>query len=196
MARIYVKVRRAFGLGAWIAFVCSVSIGCASTSRTVPRFDVATTGYSVPNPNQLPATGDIYWRSVNVSDCDLAFRGPQHAFIAVSSHCGEPEESPSVLGRQLLVGIKNRSVISTEEFAFAGGAAFSQVVEAKSRADSEEPAVRTKTVTLVRGGCVVDWVLADGSLDPNIEATFDQWWRGFDPGSMPSLKVSVAEGAP
>lgn len=190
------KVRRSFGLGTRIAFVCLVSIGCASTSRTVPRFDVATTGYSVPNPNQLPATGDTYWRGVNVSESDLAFRGPQDAFIAVSSHCGESEQNPAVLGRQLLVGIKNRELISSEEFGFAGGDAFSQVVEAKSKSDAEQPAVRTKTVTLVRGGCVVDWVLADGSLDPSIEETFDQWWRGFDPGSMPPLEVSVAEGAP
>lgn len=155
--------------------------GCANTGAHWTRYEHAEWGYSVPYPQSLAASVTMAWRELRLDDADLAFRGPGGAFMAISSHCGERSGDPAVLARQLLVGLKNRKPVSSKRFEFAGGQAFFQIVDSRR----DEGAVRTKTVTLVRGGCVVDWLLtALGSL-AEVEASFDAWWRAFDPGSMP-----------
>lgn len=169
---------RVFVPALMLLVVCGVA-GCAGTPASWTRFEHAEWGYSVPYPSSL---AKVVWRELRIDDADLAFRGPKDAVMAISSHCEERIADPVILAKQLLVGLGKRTSVTSERFEFAGGRAFSQVVDSSA----EETAVRTKTVTLVRGGCVVDWVLtAKGSLAENVEASFDAWWRGFDPGSMP-----------
>lgn len=165
---------------------------CVSTIDPWTRFEHAERGYSVPYPQSLTTTAKPAWRQLKVKDADLAFGGPRDAFMAITSHCDEPNADPAVLGRQLLVGLKNRSSVSSETFEFAGGQAFSQIVESTE----DDSAVRTKTVTLVRGGCVVDWVLTVPGPLADAEAVFDEWWQGFDPGSMPGPTDDVSEASP
>lgn len=166
--------------------------GCANTVGRSERFEHAELGYSVPYPQQVDPSQASAWREVRVKDADIAFRGPSDAFVAISSRCDESQTDPAVLGRQLLIGLQNRTRLASERFEFAGGLAYSQVVEASEG----DHLIRTKTVTLVRGGCVVDWVLVATGFPPEVEETFDSWWQGFDPGAMPGSAEGPAEIAP
>ena len=193
ICRAAAKKRRSSGaVFIGIFFLAGSIAGCASMGDGRGRYEHPEWGYSVPYPNQVAASEGNAWRKVRVEDADLAFRGPNDAFMALSSHCDESEDDPAVLGSQLLVGLQNRTRVASERFEFAGGHVFSQIVEATQG----DVAVRTKTITLVRGGCVVDWVLAalDSLPDlPDAIETFDSWWRGFDPGSMPGSVDGLAE---
>jgi len=116
---------------------------------------------------------------VSVADAQVAYRSGRQAYMALDSRCDEQDADPAVLGRQLLVGIANRVRLESEEFAFADGRAYAQWVEAE---DEEGRRVRTRTVTLVRADCVIDWLLVVEPGHPELEAGFDAWWRGFQPG--------------
>lgn len=172
-----------------IVFLFNVIIGCVGTVDDRTRFEHPEWGFSVPYPQSFVAASEITWRKLRVKDTDLAFRGPNDTFMAISSQCREQNADPAVLGRQLLVGLPNRSAVSRERFEFAGGLAFSQVVNSVK----DDASVQTKTVTWVRGDCVVDWVLAAPDSIAEVETVFDLWWRGFDPGSMPGPDEEIAE---
>jgi len=141
-------------------------------------------GYSIPYLGPVDESGRR-WKRIRVEDSDLAFRAAGGGYAAISSHCDEPQLDLRILARQLLVGLQDRVERGTEAFPFAGGAAFSQVVEAVA----EEKPVYAKTVTWLRGGCVVDWILVTASPISAFEPIFDSWWRGFDPGTMPAGSV-------
>jgi len=163
--------------------------GCANSAEHWTRYEHVEWGYSVPYPQLLATSMTRAWRELRVKDADLAFRGPGGAFMTISSQCGKQSGDPAVLARQLLVGLENRKPVSKKRFEFAGGQAYTQTIDSSG----DERAVRTKTVTLVRGDCVVDWLLtALGSL-ADVEASFDVWWRAFDPGSMPESTDHVPE---
>jgi hypothetical protein len=156
--------------------------GCASPGGSSERFEHAKLGYTISYPERIDPSQQAVWHRLKVEDADLAYRGPGDSMMAISSRCNERQTDPAVLGRQLLIGLRNRIRLTSERFEFAGGLAFSQVVRSKQG----DVSVRTKTVTLVRGGCVIDWVLAAPDPPPELEQIFDLWWRGFDPGAMPS----------
>ena len=84
-------------------------------------------------------------------------------------------------------------MIANEAFAFAGGQAFRQRVESE---DEDGMVIFTRTVTLVREGCVVDWMLVESLAVPEVVSSFDRWWRAFMPGEMPKSSSDVAEVTP
>ncbi len=186
MSRLY-SAAVAFG-----ALLLTVSItACVSARGEGGRYLHRESGYSLPDPNQLGDSAKRVWRKVQVAEADFAFRGPNEAYMAISSHCDESGTDPAALGAQLLVGLSDRTRVEQERFAFAGGDAFLQSVEATQ----DDIPVRARTITWVRGGCVVDWVLVTAGSFPDVEETFDSWWRGFDPGSMPAASHRRAEAA-
>ncbi len=173
-----------------ILFLTVLNTACASAPRDGGRrYEHPERGYSLPDPNQLEGATQKNWRKLRVADADFAFRGPNDVFMAISSHCDEAEVEPAALARQLLVGLSNRTRVEHESFVFADGNAFLQSVEATQ----DDSVIRAKTVTWVRGGCVVDWVLVTSGSLFDAEQTFDAWWRGFDPGSMSTLTDGLAE---
>lgn len=166
--------------------------GCAGSGGNSLRLEHSDLGYSIPNPGHVESTEQAVWQFVDVKNADFAYRGPGDSMMAISSRCAESQTDPAVLGRQLLIGLPDRTRLSSERFDFAGGHAYSQIVKSGKDADS----VRTKTVTLVRAGCVIDWVLAAAEYSAQVEAAFDLWWRGFDPGAMPAPAASAGEAGP
>ncbi len=175
-----------------ISCLAGVLAGCASTGGSSERFEHAKLGYSIPYPERMDPSQQAAWQRLKIKDADLAYRGPGDSMMAISSRCNEKQTDPVVLGRQLLIGLHNRTRLTSARFEFAGGHAFSQVV----RSREGDVSVRTKTVTLVRGGCVIDWVLAAPDLPPALEETFDRWWREFDPGAMPGSAEDLGEEGP
>lgn len=194
MSTAKATTRNAWGSALVYLLIAGGIVSCASSGFKSGVYTHPTIGYSIPDPNRLvDDEEDAVWVRTSIKQADLAYRDASDTFIAVSSHCEETESRPAVLGRQLLVGLKNRELVSKEEFEFAGGAAFRQTVESKS--DTGD-VIRTRTVTLVRAGCVVDWVMVAKGVDPQADTTFDQWWQAFEPGGMSSPSPALAEVTP
>lgn len=189
-------MRNLWGLEIACAFLAAATVSCATVGMRSGIYTDPEVGYSIPHPNQLAdetsQENSPRWIRAQVSGTDLAYRGPDDAFLALSSHCEELEFRPAVLARQLLVGLKNRELLSKEEFDFAGGRAFRQRVTSE---DEEGGLIRMRTVTLVRAGCVVDWVMVSKHDVPEVDASFDRWWNAFDPGSMPAPVSATPETA-
>jgi hypothetical protein len=164
--------------------------GCAGAGSQ--RLEHAKPGYSISNPAWSDASEKAVWHRLKVKHADFAYRGPSDSMMAISSRCKETQTDPVLLGRQLLIGLQQRTRLTSERFEFAGGQAFSQVVESHEDGVS----VRTKTVTLVRSGCVIDWVLAAPDYPPEVEEAFDLWWQGFDASAMAPSDDSPGEGEP
>ncbi len=164
-----------------LAALATFGSACASSGLGPDGFRHHGHGYSLPHPSDPPGTR---WQVTEVDDAKVAYRSDGEAFMALDSRCndeGAKPEDPAVLARQLLVGIANRTRIESDAFEFAGGRAYAQVVDSK---DERGEVVRTRTVTLVRGHCVIDWVLVFETGEaghPEIEASFEAWWRGFEP---------------
>ncbi|MDP6980588.1 MAG: hypothetical protein QF570_18660 [Myxococcota bacterium] len=184
-------INRAVGAWALVASIVATSAlgwGCASTGLTGHGFRHHDHGYWLPHPQAIEGWS---WRIIDVDDAQLAYRGNRDAYMAVDSTCEASERDPAILGRQLLVGIANRNRVESDSFPFAGGQAYSQLVEADGEAAR---VVRTRTVTVVRDECVIDFVLAVAEGHPEVEASFEKWWRGFTPDASPS--DALAEAAP
>ncbi len=174
-----------------LLFLIGTGVGCTNLGLVDGIFTHPDLGYTIPGPNGLAGDEAPVWRAMDVKKTDLAFRGPGDAYLALSSHCEEAVTDPVILARQLLVGLKQRERVSSERFEFAGGQAFRQTIESTQ----DDTPLRTRTVTLVRADCVVDWVLVAKKETQGLDSTFDLWWQSFDPGAMPGLKP-VAEEAP
>ncbi len=171
-------INRAVGLRALVAGIVATSAlgwGCTTSGLSRDGFRHRDHGYSLPHPDAIEGWS---WRVLKLDEAQLAYRGNGDAYMAVDSHCGAVERDPAALGRQLLVGIENRKRIESDSFSFADGQAYAQLVEAD---DAEGRVVRTRTVTLVREECVIDFVLAVEPGHPEVEESFEQWWRGFAP---------------
>lgn len=166
------------------------SVSCASTGIESGVYTHPEIGYSIPEPDRVADEASPAWRRTRVEGTDIAYRAPDESYLAVSSHCDEKEVRPGVLARQLLVGLKNRELTMRKEFEFAGGRAFAQRVESTDEAGR---VIHTRTITLVRGGCVVDWVLVTRNLDTSVAGSFESWWQAFDPGEMPAADLETAE---
>ena len=132
-------------------------------------------GYVIAYPPESP--GDA-WSPVSVEGADLAFRHSDGAVISMSSSCRETRAAPAQLGRHLMIGIAGRKPLKAGRLMHAGDEGWWQIVDAEENG----AAVRIKTVTLLAGGCVFDWVLV--APEPGgfgwAEPLFDRWWASFE----------------
>jgi len=82
-------------------------------------------------------------------------------------------------------------VISAHPIAHRGDPGWAQIVETGS---GSRDAVTVKTVTVVNGGCVFDWVLVSpsGERFESALGVFDGWWPTF---SRPSSLRDEPRGA-
>ena len=174
-----------------LLFLIGTGVACTNLGMVGGIFTHPDLGYTIPGPNGLDGDEVPVWRAMDVKRTDLAFRGPGDAYLAISSHCDETVTDPAILARQLLVGLKQRERVSSERFEFAGGQAYRQTIESIL----DDTPLRTRTVTLVRADCVVDWALVAKKETEGLDSTFDLWWQSFDPGAMPG-SASVAVEAP
>jgi hypothetical protein len=140
-------------------------------------------GYRIP----VPATGGSGWRRVRVEDADIAYRGPSHALMALTSRCDEPKSPPEVLARQLLFGIRERRVLSSGRVELRGMEGWSQQIVGLGEAGR----IEARTVSFVAGGCVFDWMLVAPETLAAIEPVFAGWWRGFELGPTLSERMDA-----
>lgn len=167
-----------------MCWVTSCAGGRSEWRAAEGRISHMQIGYSIPDLARREG-GDpadaMGWNRVRVPEADLAFRADDRSYVAISSRCDVEQTEPQLLARQLLIGLKKRIKKSEASFDFAGGKVFSQVFAA----EAGDSSVYAKTVTWLRGGCIVDWYLVTTSPPDRAESAFDSWWQGFDPGSIP-----------
>lgn len=168
--------RAARGLGVTTALAVLLQTACAAdVARHAGGFRHRS-GFEIADP----AAWGSGWRPVRVEGAALAYRGPGQATMSWLVGCRRPVAAPSVLARQLLIGLRGRAVTGSGPVSVAGGEGWSQRITASQ----DGAAVHMKTVTRVLEGCVLDWVLVTPGGIEALEADFDRWWS--------SLRVGVA----
>ena len=120
-----------------------------------------------------PQGGD--WEEVRVEGAVLAFRWSGRGTISLQSRCGRPVADPAVMARQLVIGVKDRTLRQGGPVVVAGRSGWSQTFDTVH----DGAAVRVKTVTLVEDRCIFDWTLAATGSFEAAEPDFDAWWSSF-----------------
>lgn len=181
--------RSAFGSArarVWLALLVWGGInGCGAPLMTPDdgRLRHRELGYRIDLPADLPGAS---WQRVDVEGADVAWAleegtatasGATH--ISLSSSCRKTAAKAAVLARQLALGTQQGDRLASEAVALGAAEGWSQSFEAVE----EGVALRVKTVTLMSGGCVYDWVLVTPASDAfaRIDPVFDAWWRSFEP---------------
>ena len=136
-----------------VAVAC-VATGCVPASRVQDGRYVSSKGYAVAVP---PAA----WMQVPDAEADVAWqREAPSARMLVSGSCedGLPRRSMDVLTRQLIVGLRQRTVIERGETSVAGRPAGHVVVE--GRADEAGEPLRVEAYVVKDARCVYDFLYA------------------------------------
>ena len=189
--------RRAATRVAWIALlVMAVAPACAGD---IVRYEHAgreriwlrERGYSIDRPQRARGAD---WRERALGDADLAFEGPDGAALSLQSSCRKRRASPQMLARHLTLGSSGASLLGSGPVELRGDSGWAQTFETREH----DVLVRVKTVSLVGGGCVFDWVLVtpDPSTFAELEAILDAWWQSFRRGVTADPRRVPEEQAP
>lgn len=138
---------------AWLGVPLAILMvsGCA-VKRLENGVYHSSKGYRVTIPSPQ-------WGPVDDSPADLELRHRSaSAGLAANAVCGERtiRHSSRVLARQLLVGVRDRSVIERGEVDVAGRPAVRAVVD--GRVEGSEARVRIETVVVKDDRCVYDFM--------------------------------------
>lgn len=128
------------------------------------------------------------WRPLALEAADLAFSGPGGARMSLGSRCGIPLATPAVLSRHLVIGVRQRRLLAEGAVTLEGHSGWTRTYEI----EFESRPRYLKSVTLVAGRCVYDWVLIAGADSQEAERAFDRWWSSFRLGAG----TLHAEGSP
>jgi hypothetical protein len=128
-------------------------------------------GYTIGSPEG--ASGG--WQRVAVDGAALAFRRSGPDTMILQTHCGGPVADPALMARQLVIGVRDRTLRQAGPVAIDTHPGWSQTFDTLQ----EGVAVRVKTVTLVVDDCTFDWVLASAGSFESAEVAFDAWTRSF-----------------
>ncbi len=135
-------------------------------------------GYQISHPGGTSSA----WKSIRVDGADLAFRqtapepGQRPAMMILISECGRGAENPSLVARQLLIGIPDRALRHAAPMLLRGSPGWMQVFDTIE----EGVAVRVKTVSIRSDGCTFDWALVAPGSFRAAEEQFDHWWSSFE----------------
>ncbi len=153
-------------------FAVALAFGCASDLVARPGgFEHRRHGYTLG----LPPDDGTPWRRVSVEDAVLSFRRPGPVLMSLQSRCGVPLAAPRILARHLTIGFERPALRHAGPIELDGRTGWTQTFEA---ADAASP-VRVKTVTVVCGDCIVDWILTARRGFEAAEPLFDAWWASF-----------------
>jgi hypothetical protein len=161
----------AFWIIAWLPMILQASACASDLVFEDGRYRSDHGHYSIAKPGGEGAA----WRRVRVEGAEIAFQGPDGATMSLIEQCGRPLAKPRILARQLLIGLKGRTMTDEGPLPSDEGRGWVQRLEATA----EGKAIRLKTVTRVIGTCTYDWILvvSDG-LDWD-EPVFDAWRESF-----------------
>jgi hypothetical protein len=128
-------------------------------------------GYRIGAP---PGTG-VTWERIEVEGSALAYRRVGPVRMTLSSRCKAPLTRAEVLARHLRIGIGDHTLREGGAVAVGGLSGWAQIFDVLEH----DALVRVKTVTLIAGPCVLDWVLTarDGHGFEAAKGDFDAWWH-------------------
>ncbi|MEE2662906.1 MAG: hypothetical protein VX681_02210 [Myxococcota bacterium] len=152
--------------GLWVGVGCQSALLPASGGRWVhPQL-----GYTV----DAPAVSPLVWEALAIDGADLAYRHRDGSSLALMSECARGPAPPSLLARQLLIGIGERELIASHPIELGPDSGWKLVF----RTLEEEREFTVRAVTLAAGSCTFDWLwVATGR--PAEAVWFDQWWESF-----------------
>ena len=161
------------GLVLWVLLVAPGCAGGPVKRIDDGRFENRKLDYAI----EAPRFESDDWRRIGLDGADLAWYADDGRSMSLASSCKKTKAGPYMLARRLLTGVPRDAVISAYPVAHRGDSGWAQIVETGVGRD----AVRVKTVTIVNGGCVFDWVLVTPANDRFEEAArvFDAWWPSF-----------------
>ena len=96
--------------------------------------------------------------------------------MSLHASCDRRLAEPRIMARHLRIGIGRHVVRSEGPVTHRGLAGW----QATFDVGDERGAVRVRTVTLIDGGCVIDFVFSGGG-EGTAERDFDRWWQGYEP---------------
>jgi hypothetical protein len=160
---------------AWVGLLGAVLIGAGCASSPMLRIEGGYRhelhGYAIARPD---GAGEA-WQRVTAEGAALAFRRPGPESMGLESRCGRPVAEPVFAARDLLIGMRERTLVAAGPTQVDGRDAWTQTLDTVQAGVS----VRMKTVTLVAAGCSFDWVLTTPGSFEQAEQSFDAWWGSF-----------------
>ncbi len=167
--------------GLFVLLLSGSSPGCAGDlvildRAGTPSYGHRGVGYVIAHPPQEDSQDD--WSPIRVEGADLAFRHATGPAISMSSSCRKTRATPSQLARHLMIGTPDRKSRAAGRLDHHGNEGWWQMMDSVENGED----VRIKTVTLVGGGCVFDWVLISSrpATFVAVEPLFDRWWASFE----------------
>jgi len=169
----------------WLAAHLVGTTGCASVfgpRATDSFYEHDELGYRIARPDTLGSDGSRSWQRVSVEGADLAFEQtapePDHrpAMMVLISECGRGADNPSLIARQLLIGIRDRALRQAAPVALRGDPGWMQIFDTLH----EGVAVRVKTISVRSDDCTFDWALVAPGPFRAAEREFDVWWSSFE----------------
>jgi len=155
-----------------LALVVALAPGCAgSLTKTDDGWRHARHGYTIARPDGA----DGSWYRIDVEGAVLAFQRSPGEMVSMQARCGRPVASAELMARHLVIGFRDRKLVSSRPVVVDGRGGWAQVFDTAG----EERTVRVKTVTLVVGDCAFDWILAVQGPIGSVEPSFDTWWQSF-----------------
>ena len=163
--------RHAFWVIAWLPMVFQASACASDLVFEDGRYWSDRGRYSIAKPGGEGSA----WRRVRVEGAEIAFRAPDGATLSLIEHCGRPLAKPSILARQLLIGLEGRTLIDEGPLPSDESRGWVQWLEATA----EGNALRLTTVTRVIGTCSYDGLLVVPDGLERHEPVFEAWWGSF-----------------
>jgi hypothetical protein len=185
----------------WLAGHLAGSTGCASGHGRFsdPGFyQNRELGYRIARPDTAGSGGNPSWKRVSVKGAELAFRqigpepGHRPAMMVLISECGRGADSPSLIARQLLIGIHDRALPQGAPVALRGDPGWMQVFDTLQ----EGVMVRVKTISIRSDDCTFDWALVAPGPFRAAEDDFDAWWTSFERRKGDSAATAGSQRVP
>jgi hypothetical protein len=129
------------------------------------------------------------WARASVDGAELAFRGPEGAWMSLASRCGIVRTEPRVLVRHLAIGLPERSLVREGELRVDGRRGWSQTW--RTRAGGTEREV--EALSVVAGDCVYDFVRVAPPGAAGAAQAFERWCGSF---RLPAPAPAERGGAP
>ena len=165
----------------WLGACLFALGGCASIGPpgVVDGFHQDTEiGYRVAMPDGKGSG----WKWIGVDGAVLSFEqsapepGQRPAIMVFLLECGRGAENLSIVGRQLLIGIRDRALRQAAPIALRGSPGWMQVFDTLQQGVT----VRVKTISVRSEGCTFDWALVAPGPFRAVEDQFDAWWSSFE----------------
>jgi len=150
------------------------ALGCASPVfvKEGSGFRHQSAGFRVVSPAKL----DPRWSRSSVRGDVLSFEGPGGVLMSLQSSCRQRRADLRLLANHLQIGLPERASRDSRPVQVGGLEGWSRTLDVRG----PNGVVRVRTITVVHGDCVLDWVLTGGRQFEDAQPIFEDWWQSFE----------------